>query len=536
MTAQLTERRGPAIPDDEICYRAVAGRDPRFDGWIYVGVTSTGIYCRPSCPAKTPQQQNCRFFAAAGAAQQAGFRACRRCRPDVVPGSPLWNPRADVVARAMRLIADGMVDRDGVSGLAEAVGYSERQLNRLLIAEVGAGPLAIARAQRAQTARMLIENTDLRMADVAFAAGFASVRQFNDTVLQVYGRAPSALRRTPTPGRSGAMARPPMITLRLPVRQPFAADPLFDFLALRAIRGIEHAEDDGRTRRFTRSCTLPHGAGVVSLIMDERAGKLTATLRLDDLRDLAAAVSKIRRLLDLDADPEAVDGTLGRDPQLGPAVAAMPGVRVPGVMSGDELAFRALIGQQISVAGAATTAASIVRQYGVPLAAPEPVAEHDHQPDAAADPAQRRGSGPSGDHHHSAGSVGDTNQPDYLFPTAAALAAADPETLPMPRARGRALVGMAAALAEGRIELSAGADRGEARSRLLELPGIGPWTAGYIAMRSLGDPDVLLTEDLVIRRELDRRGLDPGGHPEWAPWRSYATMRLWQTSHQEAAA
>ncbi|HEY9294284.1 MAG TPA: AlkA N-terminal domain-containing protein [Microlunatus sp.] len=523
MTAQLTDRRAPAIPEDEICYRAVAGRDPRFDGWIYVGVTSTGIYCRPSCPAKTPQPANCRFFAAAGAAQQAGFRACRRCRPDVVPGSPLWNPRADVVARAMRLIADGMVDRDGVSGLAAAVGYSERQLNRLLIAEVGAGPLAIARAQRAQTARMLIENTDLRMADVAFAAGFASVRQFNDTVLQVYGRPPSALRRTPSTGRSSASVRPPLINLRLPVRRPFAAAVLFDFLALRAIRGVELDEDDGRIRRFTRSCTLPHGAGIVSLIMDERAGTLTAALRLDDLRDLAAAVSKIRRLLDLDADPEAVDSTLGRDPQLGPAVAALPGVRVPGVMSGDELAFRALIGQQISVAGAATTAASIVRQYGVRLPTQETLEADQHVDEPV-------------DHDHAVDHAGADLRLTHLFPTAAALAAADPETLPMPRSRGRALVGMATALAEGRIDLSAGADRIETRSRLLELPGIGPWTAGYIAMRGLGDPDVLLTEDLVIRRELGRRGLDVGGHPEWAPWRSYATMRLWQTSSQEVAA
>ncbi|QDP98677.1 helix-turn-helix domain-containing protein [Microlunatus elymi] len=525
------------IPDDEICYRAVAGRDPRFDGWIYVGVTSTGIYCRPSCPAKTPQPANCRFFAAAGAAQQAGFRACRRCRPDVVPGSPLWNPRADVAARAMRLIADGMVDRDGVSGLAAAVGYSERQLNRLLIAEVGAGPLAIARAQRAQTARMLIENTDLRMADVAFAAGFASIRQFNDTVLQVYGRAPSTLRRTPSAGRATASARPPMITLRLPVRQPFAAGPLFDFLALRAIRGIELAQEDGRVRRFSRSCELPHGAGLVSLIMDERTGTLTAALRLDDLRDLAAAVSKIRRLLDLDADPVAIDSTLGGDPQLAAAVAALPGVRVPGVTSGDELAVRALIGQQISVAGAATTAASIVRQYGAVLPEQETAGDASREdPDRRPTRSEFDHRPASSDHDHRTGRRLDATQPTHLFPTAAALAAADPATLPMPRSRGRALVGMAAALAEGRIDLSAGADRAEARTRLLELPGIGPWTAGYIAMRGLGDPDVLLTEDLVIRRELERRDLDPGGHPEWAPWRSYATMRLWQTSHQEAAA
>jgi AraC family transcriptional regulator of adaptative response / DNA-3-methyladenine glycosylase II len=490
-----------ALPDPDVCYRAVAGRDPRYDGWIYVGVTSTGIYCRPSCPARTPHQTNCRFFAAAGAAQQAGFRACRRCRPDAVPGSPQWNPRADVVARAMRLIGDGLVDRAGVSGLASAVGYSERQLNRLLIAEVGAGPLAIARAQRAQTARVLIENTQLPLADIAFAAGFASVRQFNDTVREVYGRAPSALRHAPARGRTSGV-RPPRITLKLPVRRPYAAEPIFDFLGTRAVAGIESGWSDGSGLHYQRSCLLPHGSGIFELIMEPVSAALTAVLELDDLRDLSAAVSRIRRLLDLDADPATIDGVLGADPQLARAVADRPGVRVPGVVDGNELAFRALIGQQISVAGAATSTATIVTRHGRPL-------DHDHP---------------------------DGRRPTRLFPTAADLAGADPETLPMPRARGRTLVGMATALADGRIDLSAGADRAEARARLLELPGIGPWTAGYIAMRGLGDPDVLLAEDLVIKRELQRRGIEPSEHNRWAPWRSYATMRLWQASTMELAA
>lgn len=491
-----------ALPQVDACYRAVSGKDPRYDGWIYVGVTSTGIYCRPSCPARTPKPENCRFFAAPGAAQAAGFRACRRCRPDTVPGSPQWNPRADIAARAMRLIADGLVDREGVSGLAAAVGYSERQLNRLLVAEVGAGALAIARAQRAQTARMLVENTDLRLADIAFAAGFSSVRQFNDTLREVYGRAPSELRARPA--RDRPAAGPGKITLKLPVRRPFAAEPLFDFLAARAVDGVEAGSRADHRMIFVRSAALPHGAGVFELIMKDAEGPLTAALRLDDLRDLAAAVTRIRRLLDLDADPVAVDSVLAGDPALAGLVADRPGVRVPGVVDPHELAFRALIGQQVSVAGAATTAARIVRQYGRRLADPEPGADHD-------------------------------DQPGYLFPTAEALAEADPETLPMPRSRGRALVGMATALASGAIDLSSGADRAEARSRLLGLPGIGPWTAGYIAMRGLGDPDVLLAEDLIIRRELQRRGLGgDGGH--WAPWRSYATMRLWQASRMELAA
>lgn len=489
-----------ALPQTDVCYRAVTGRDPRYDGWIYVGVTSTGIYCRPSCPARTPKPENCRFFAAPGAAQSAGFRACRRCRPDTVPGSPQWNPRADVVARAMRLIADGLVDRKGVSGLAAAVGYSERQLNRLLLAEVGAGPLAIARAQRAQTARMLIENTDLRLSDIAFAAGFSSIRQFNDTLREVYGRAPSEIRNRPTPGRQ--LGGPTMITLKLPVRRPFAAEPLFDFLAARAISGVEAGRCTGRRTSFVRSCALPHGAALIEVIMTDADGPLTAVLGLDDLRDLSAAVSRIRRLFDLDADPVTIDSALSADPALAALISDRPGVRVPGVVDAEELAFRALIGQQVSVAGAATTAARIVRQYGRPL-----ITSDDHEA---------------------------VDQPAYLFPTADALAAADPQTLPMPRSRGRALVGMASALASGRIDLSAGADRAEARAKLLELPGVGSWTAGYIAMRGLGDPDVLLADDLVIRRELQRRGLRPGRH--WAPWRSYATMRLWQASTMEMAA
>lgn len=488
-----------ALPHSDVCYRAVSGKDPRYDGWIYVGVTSTGIYCRPSCPARTPKLENCRFFAAPGAAQSAGFRACRRCRPDTVPGSPQWNPRADVVARAMRLIADGLVDREGVSGLAAALGYSERQLNRLLVTEVGAGPLAIARAQRAQTARMLIENTDLRLADIAFAAGFSSVRQFNDTVREVYGRAPSQIRTKPA--RDQSSSGPTMITLKLPVRRPFAAEPLFDFLTTRAIAGVETGSRSGTRMTFLRSCSLAHGAGVFELIMTDADGPLTARLRLDDLRDLASAVTRMRRLLDLDADPVAIDSVLASDPALAELIMDRPGVRVPGVVESNELAFRALIGQQVSVAGAATTAARIVRQYGRGL---------------------------NGDHEQD-------DRPSYLFPTAQALAEADPETLPMPRSRGRALVGMAAALAEHRIDLSPGADRTEARAKLLELPGIGPWTAGYIAMRGLADPDILLSEDLVIRRELQRRTLGPDG-TRWAPWRSYATMRLWQASRLELAA
>ncbi|KAB1138781.1 DNA-3-methyladenine glycosylase 2 family protein, partial [Micromonospora sp. AMSO12t] len=333
--------------DFERCYRAVDSRDQRFDGWFYTGVTSTGIYCRPSCPATTPKRQNVRFFPSAAAAQTAGLRACRRCRPDAAPGSPQWDVRADVVGRAMRLIADGVVDRDGIPGLAARLGYTERHLHRMLRAEMGAGPLALARAQRAQTARTLIETTGLGMAEVAFAAGFGSVRQFNDTVREVFGAAPSELRtagrRCPAPGGAGT------ITLRLAYRPPLHAEALLDFLALRALPGVEEVRD-GTYRRGLR---LPHGAGEAALTPAD--GHVTATLRLTDMRDLAPAVARCRRLLDLDADPTAVDGTLATDPALAGVVAAEPGIRLPRSVDGFEMAVRAVVGQQVSVRSARTT-------------------------------------------------------------------------------------------------------------------------------------------------------------------------------------
>src|SRR5215210_7696215 len=294
-------------------YRAVRGRDVRFDGWFYVAVTSTGVYCRPSCPAATPQRSNVRFFPTAAAAQYAGFRACKRCRPDAVPGSPEWDVRADVVARAMRLIADGVVDRDGVAGLARRLGYTERHLHRLLSAEVGAGPLAIARAQRAQTARVLIETTDLGMAEIAFAAGFSSIRQFNDTVRSVFATAPTDLRAR-AGGRRASPVAPGTLSLRLSFRAPLCPDNLFGHLAATAVPGVEEVRDGA----YRRTLRLAHGPGVVALrpAPDHVACRLTLT----DVRDLTSAISRCRRLLDLDADPVAVDELLAADPVLAPLV------------------------------------------------------------------------------------------------------------------------------------------------------------------------------------------------------------------------
>jgi AraC family transcriptional regulator of adaptative response / DNA-3-methyladenine glycosylase II len=461
----------------------VLSRDRRFDGCFVSAVATTGIYCRPSCPAVTPKPGNVDFLPTAAAAQQRGFRACKRCRPDATPGSPEWNVRGDVVARAVRLVVDGVVDREGVGGLAERLAYSERHLTRLVTEELGAGPLAIARAQRASTARTLIETTDLDFAAVAFAAGFGSVRQFNDTVRQVYATSPTALRGAGGSTRTGAAGR---VQLHLAAREPFDADHLIAFLAARAVPGTEAW--DGTS--YHRALDLPHGHGVATLApAADRAG-ITLHLRLADWRDLAPAVTRIRALLDLDADPVAVDGALAEDPALTRRVATIPGLRVPGSVDPFETAVKATVGQQISVAGARTVTGRIVAVSGAPLTIVDELVTH-------------------------------------VFPTPSALAATDPTTLPMPRRRGRTIVELAARAADGRLVLDAGADREDVTAALLAVPGIGPWTADYVRMRGLGDPDVFLPSDLGVRVGLTRLGLDADRAERWRPWRSYALHHLW---------
>ncbi|SCG54322.1 DNA-3-methyladenine glycosylase 2 family protein [Micromonospora coxensis] len=510
--------------DFERCYRAVDSRDQRFDGWFYTGVTSTGIYCRPSCPAMTPKRQNVRFFPSAAAAQGAGLRACRRCRPDAAPGSPQWDVRADVVGRAMRLIADGVVDRDGVPGLAGRLGYTERHLHRMLRAELGAGPLALARAQRAQTARTLIETTELGMAEIAFAAGFGSVRQFNDTVREVYGAAPSELRtlrgRRPAAGGAGT------ITLRLAYRPPLHAAALLDFLAVRALPGVEEVRD-GTYRRGLR---LPHGAAEVALTPVD--GHVSATLRLADMRDLAPAVARCRRLLDLDADPEAVDATLAADPALAPAVRAEPGVRLPRAVDGFEMAVRAIVGQQVSVRSARTTLTRLL--HSTPDLRP---VDQEVLVDESASPnrkpldhrAEGRGEGRGEGQGEGWGGL-------RGFPGAEEVVRLPDAAFGMPGGRRETIRALARAVADGEIVLDPGGDRQETGRRLLAVPGIGAWTAGYVAMRALGDPDVFLPTDLAVRRggaalglPDDPKTLDPYAD-RWRPWRSYAVIRLWRAA------
>lgn len=476
--------------DFESCYRAVRSRDRRFDGVFYTAVASTGIYCRPSCPARTPALVNVSFHRTAAAAQAAGYRACKRCRPDATPGSPEWDVAATLAGRAMRLIADGVVDREGVEGLARRVGYSPRHLTRLLTTELGAGPLALARARRAQTARTLVETTELGFADIAFAAGFSSVRQFNDTVREVYAASPTELR-----GRRGSRRRADgTIALRLAVRTPFAGRALHAFLRDHLVPGVEVAGvEDGRLW-FARTLDLPNGPGTLRLeladIPEGETGFVHATFKLTDLRDTTAAVERARRLLDADCDPLAVADVFVRDPVIGPLAQALPGLRVPGTVDGGELALRTIVGQQVSVAGARTVLAGIVAEHGHPV-------------------------------------VTDIDGLTHLFPSAEALAAADPAGMPMPRARGRAVIGLAATLASGELQLDRGTDRDVVHDQLIGLPGIGPWTADYVALRALGHPDVFLPTDVGIRRALDVLGAPAADVAAWRPWRSYALLYLW---------
>ncbi|MEZ5137736.1 MAG: Ada metal-binding domain-containing protein [Acidimicrobiales bacterium] len=491
------------ILDDDSRYRAVASRDPRFDGWFFVGVTSTGIFCRPSCPATTPRRANVRFFATAAAAQGAGFRACRRCRPDTAPGSPAWNGRGDLAARAVALIDDGTIDREGVGGVARRLAVSERHLHRVLVAELGAAPLALARARRAHTARLLIETTALPITDIAFAAGFASVRQFNDTVREAFGANPSTLRRdrastqrgrggpSPTPGGAGAHPTAPL-ALRLAARAPFAGGPLVGFLGERAVLGVEAFEPDGTYRRVL---ALPRGPAVVAL--RPRADHGEAQLQLADLRDLGPrwrAVDGCSTSMPIRSPSTAPWPPTPSSPR---SVAAVPGRRAPGAVDGMELLVRAIVGQQVSVAGARTIAGRLAEALGASSLRPSPSAP---TPWPGRSPPRTRRRSP---------------------------------TSPAPDAPGaRPLVAAATAVASGELHLDPGADRigGAAGSR---SAASAPGRRRTSPSSGFGDPSVFLPTDLGVQRGLVALGLD--GSPAaagaaaaaWRPWRSYALHHLW---------
>ncbi|WP_058043226.1 bifunctional transcriptional activator/DNA repair enzyme AdaA [Streptomyces roseifaciens] len=493
--------------DFDSYYRAMASRDARFDGSFYVAVTTTGVYCRPVCGSRTPKPENVRFFRIAAAAEAAGFRACRRCRPEAAPSSPEWNVRGDLVARALRLIAGGAVDEVGVAGVARQLAVSERHLHRQLVAEVGVGPLALALNRRTQVARLLIESSALLLSEVALAAGYSSVRQFNDGMRAAFGCSPTELRRAcgaradqrageRAPGRSGPLV------LRLRYRPPFDGEGILAWLRERAVPGVEETEGN----RYRRTLRLPRGSGTAELDLTVaaaargRTGQQHVTLRLTlaDLRDVTAAVRRCRDLLDLDADPAAIGEALRPDPWIGPLVRAAPGLRMPGCTHGFEPALRVVLEQFASLAEVRAVCTRMAAHCGEPVAA--------------------AGEG----------------RPCRLFPSAQALADADPDAFGLAGRPAAAVRALAGAVAEEKLSLERDADREETAARLRELPGVSGWAVQRIAMHALGDPDAFAPQDPQVRAAAKALGLagarDAGRLAEharaWQPWRSYAALHL----------
>ena len=474
-------------------YRIVESHDRRFDGQFIMAVLTTGIYCRPSCPARTPKPANVQFFTTSAAAHRAGFRACRRCLPEATPGSPEWSLRQDTAGRAMRLIAEGVVERNGVAGLAGRLGYSQRQLNRLLTDELGAGPIALARAQRAQNARQLIVSTTMPMADIAFAAGFSSIRQFNDTIAEVYGLTPTRMRYLARTRGRVECEQSGVIHVLLAHRAPLDVYGLLDWFGARAISGMETVTPTAYTR------TLHTSSGAALVEITYRASELSARLWLDKLADLPAVLAAVRRLFDVNADPQAVDAVLRTDQRLAAQVRAIPGIRIPGAVNATEILARAVLGQQVTVASARQQLERLVAELGVPLS--ETVA----------------------------------GQTEYrLFPTAATIAEHAPEIIRGPRRRTETLQRVCAALADGSLDVDVSTPRTELTRRLIAIHGIGPWTADYVALRFLGHPDVLVSKDVAIRRGARELGFSDttlsDATQRLSPWRSYLSMHLWRAS------
>lgn len=502
-----------ALPlDFAACYRAISGRDTRWDGRVYLGVSSTGIYCRPSCPARKPMPQSCRFFASAAACVAAGFRACKRCRPDAVPGTRDWDVRGDLAARAVRRIRDGAVDSSGVSGLAQELSVSERHLHRVLVEEVGASPLQLARTRRAHAARALIEQTDLQLADIAFAAGFGSLRQFGDTMREEFGVAPSQLPRAGGTEDSGSKRRAseanraptsderPSLSLKLRTRSPYDCDGMRAFLGAHAVPGRDLISAEGATT--SHALDVPGGTAVMHIewgAVRDHGGftSIPVQLGLPALSDAMPAIACARRLLDLDADPDQIATALGDDPRLASLIARRPGLRLPGARNAHEFALGTVLGQQVSLAAARTLQGRLAAAFAaVPSSSLAGAAGFHGAPEA-----QR---------------IADTETTELR------------EQIGLTVARAETLRTVARALAEG-LDLGPGADREQARTELLALRGIGPWSVELIAMRALGDPDAYPAGDLILRRALgtrtDRETRDAA--ESWRPYRGYATQHLW---------
>ncbi len=510
-TPRTSRPPDPAELDADRCYAALASRDSRFDGRFVVGVRTTGVYCRPICPARTPAPENVRFLPSAAAAEAAGFRPCRRCRPETSPGSPAWRGTDATVRRASALIADGFLDSGRVTDLADRLGIGERHLRRLFEQHVGASPGALARSQRAHLARCLLDDASRSVADVAALAGYPSPARLTADMKRVFGTTPSHMRR------AGPLREPGEgLSVRLPVRTPFDWNAMLAYWRPRAIAGVEHVDGDTYRRvvgvdgrRIPISVTVvpagePRGA----------AGRSSLELRVpsDVGASLARVIERVRVAFDTRANPVAIEDHLGGCAFLGPLVARARGMRVPGAFDGFELAVRAVLGQQVSVAGATTLAGRLVSELGARLG----------EPDAA-------------------GAI------THAFPSPEVVAGADLARLGMPGRRAEAIRALARGVCEGRLRLEWGADPEALTAALIDIPGIGPWTAGYVTMRVAGDPDAFLPGDLGVRKAVRRRSveLDAGGPPapdglprpseilslasRWRPWRAYAVMILWHS-------
>jgi AraC family transcriptional regulator, regulatory protein of adaptative response / DNA-3-methyladenine glycosylase II len=478
--------------DDDACYRALTTRDARFDGRLFVGVKTTGIYCRPICPARTPKRQNVRFYPTAAAAQSAGFRPCLRCRPETSPDLAAWRGASNTVARALGLIEAGALDDEDVEGLADRLGVGERQLRRLFRKHLGASPIAVAQTRRVLLAKQLIHETRLPMAEVAMASGFGSVRRFNETFQQLYDRPPAQLRRLG--GAEVPTAPGEAVQVTLPYQPPYDWDALLAFLALRAIPGVERVGAGG----YERSLAIGGSVGVIRVEPATRS-RLAISVRFPKISALPAIIARVRRVFDLAADPVAISTHLARDTALAPLVAARPGLRVPGAWDGFELAIRAILGQQITVVAARGLAARLVAAHGEAL------------------PAELASEGLT-----------------HVFPSPRRLVGADFAALGMPRSRAAALTAMTEAVVADPLIFGARRTLDDAIGALKALPGIGEWTAQYIAMRELREPDAFPAADIGLMRALADAG---GRRPSpaelaaraeaWRPWRAYAALHLW---------
>jgi AraC family transcriptional regulator of adaptative response / DNA-3-methyladenine glycosylase II len=482
------------------CYRAISTRDARFDGRLFVGVKTTGIYCRPICPARTPKFENVSFYISAAAAQEAGLRPCLRCRPEISPELAFWRGTSNTVSRALALIELGGLDEDDVEGLANRLGVGARQLRRLFHKHVGASPVAVAQTRRVLLAKQLIHETSLPMAEVALAAGFNSVRRFNETFRALFARPPASLRHIRDRGKREAGT----LTVRLAYRPPYDWDAMLSFLGRRAIAGVELVSANS----YKRSIAVGHNSGVVAVRPTDN-NRLEVAIRFPDMAALPQIIARVRRVFDLAADPDAIGAHLSLDPMLAPLVAARPGLRVPGAWDGFELAVRAIFGQQITVGAATRLLGRLVEQHGEPLAE----------------------------------AISDGEGLTHLFPPPALLAGVDLTMLGMPGARAIAVTSLAQALAADPALFGRGASLEEAIVKLRSLPGIGEWTAQYIAMRELREPDAFPAADIGLLRAIaEFEGKRPSPQEllsraeRWRPWRAYAALHLWAAGSGHPAA